>query len=69
MSTPGIGYRTREDADPERQRAALGEIYAFILERHQRKGTACGGGPEITDGTVIEEGDSARGDSIQQTPE
>ena len=67
MSIPRIAHLTREEADTERQRAVLGEIYAFILERHQRKGTAPAGGPEITDGTAIQ-GDSARGDSIQQTP-
>lgn len=67
MSTPRIAHLTREEADTERQRAALGEIYAFILQCHQRKGTAPPGDPEITDGTATE-GDSARGDSIQQTP-
>ncbi len=67
MSTPPISYRTREDADPERERAALAEIYAFILECHQRKGTAPAGDPEIVNGTRQREV-SADGPSIQQTP-
>ncbi len=65
MSTPGSVYRTREDADPERERAALGEIYAFILERHQSKGTAAAGDPETINGTVFE-GDSADARSIPE---
>ncbi len=67
MSTPGSVYRTREDADPERERAALGEIYAFILERHQSKGTAAARDPETINGTRPREV-SADGPSIQQTP-
>ncbi len=67
MSTPGSVYRTREDADPEQERAALGEIYAFILERHQSKGTAAAGGPDIVNGTRSREV-SADGTSIPEKP-
>ncbi len=67
MSTPRIIYRTREDADPEREQAALAVIYVFILERHQRKGTAPAGDPEIINGTESRE-ISADGPRIQQTP-
>ncbi len=62
-----ITYRTRAGSRPEEEASALANIYEVVLQRHQKKGTAAAGDPEIINGTRSREV-SADGTSIPEKP-
>lgn len=51
-SDPRVTYRSRSDATPEGEVAALAAVYAFVLKCHEQKVAA-----EGVDGKNITEGD------------
>ncbi len=61
-----ITFTTREDADPEREQAALANVYAFLV-RHKQQGIAAAGDPETINGTRSREV-SADATSIPEKP-
>lgn len=50
-----ISYSPHHDITPEREAAALGNVYRFIFDTVNRKGPLCrGGGPDETRGSEHE---------------
>lgn len=63
MSASTVAYSSRADATPERERAALGAVYGFVLRRHAERNASepgDGEGPKKEPGGVSREGGTAK---------